>query len=309
MALKNFPILYFLIVFTISVEAQPMLPKDSLLAHVAELASDEYQGREVEQKGNRKAAEYILKRFEAIGLKTFEDSYVHSFPFYNRFTRKAYQGRNLIGYLPGTKYAKQYIVLSAHYDHVGIKKGEIYNGADDNASGVGALIEIARYIQANPLEFSLIIVAFDAEEVGLRGADAFTEEPPVPLDSILININLDMISRNTNEEIYICGTSYTPALRPPLERLAEAAPIKVSFGHEAPEAKGANDWTNASDHGKFHQKGIPFLYFGVEDHADYHQPTDDFNRIMPDFYHQVAELVLRAVQEFGSGKSVIGNSK
>jgi hypothetical protein len=279
-----------------SVAQESLILKDSLLSHVEELASDAYQGRATETEGNRRAQEYILKRYEAIGLQQFDSSYVHPFQFFNRFTRKAYQGQNLLGYIPGTEQPELFIVLSAHFDHVGVKKGVVYNGADDNASGVGALLEIARYLAEHPLKHSLIIAAFDAEEVGLRGADAFTDEPPVPINRIRLNINMDMISRNDNNEIYICGTSYYPALRPALDKLAEQAPIKVSFGHEAPESAGVNDWTNASDHYKFHQKDIPFLYFGVEDHEDYHKPEDDFERIMPDFYHRVAELILRSAQ-------------
>ena len=288
------PIL-FLFLFNNYISAQHLINKDSLLTHVQELASDKYEGREVESTGNALARAYILQRFQDIGLKSFDSSYIHPFKFYSRFTRKTYQGKNLIGYIPGYKDADHFIVLSAHYDHVGIKKRKIYNGADDNASGVGTLIEIARYLTQHPLPYSVIIAAFDAEEIGLRGADAFVEAPPVELNDILLNINMDMISRNKNNEIYICGTAYTPFLRSPLDSLAREAPIKVSFGHEAPESTGADDWTHASDHGMFHRNEIPFLYFGVEDHEDYHKPTDDFEKIMPDFYHKVSEFILQCL--------------
>lgn len=294
--INRFFLLTFLFLFYYnSSSAQHLINKDSLLAHVQELSSDKYEGREVESTGNELARAYILQRFQDIGLKSFDSSYVHPFKFYSRFTRKTYQGKNLIGYVPGYKDADHFVVLSAHYDHVGIKKRKIYNGADDNASGVGTLIEIARHLTQYPLPYSVIIAAFDAEEIGLRGADAFVEDPPVKLDSILLNINMDMISRNKDNEIYICGTAYSPFLRPPLDSLAKEASIKVSFGHEAPESTGADDWTHASDHGKFHRKEIPFLYFGVEDHEDYHEPTDDFEKIMPDFYHQVSEFILRCL--------------
>ena len=294
--INRFFLLAFLFLFYFnSSSAQHLINKDSLLAHVQELSSDKYEGREVESTGNELARAYILQRFQNIGLNSFDSSYIHPFKFYSRFTRKTYQGKNLIGYVPGYKDADIFVVLSAHYDHVGIKKRKIYNGADDNASGVGALIEIARYLVQHPLPYSIIISAFDAEEIGLRGADAFVEDPPVKLDSILLNINMDMISRNKDNEIYICGTAYSPFLRPPLDSLAKEAPIKVSFGHEAPESTGADDWTHASDHGKFHRKEIPFLYFGVEDHEDYHEPTDDFEKIMPDFYHKVSEFILQCL--------------
>lgn len=275
--------------------AQAGILADSLLAHVRELASDAYEGRATEKPGNLMAADYILARFEHLGLKAFATDYVHPFQFYSRFTRKAYLGRNLIAYLPGSANSGKHIVLSAHYDHVGIRKGEIYNGADDNASGIGALIEIARCLKDHPIGHNVIFAAFDAEEVGLRGAGAFIENPPVPLDSILLNINMDMVSRSAQNELYVCGTHYTPVLRDILQTVEPAEGLAVLFGHEPPAYSGADDWTLASDHGKFHQADIPFLYFGVEDHEDYHQPTDDYSGVMPDFYLKAVDFVLRSL--------------
>jgi Zn-dependent M28 family amino/carboxypeptidase len=272
--------------------------QDSLLAHVRELASDAYEGRNTDTEGNKRAAAYITQRFEAIGLASFNDSsYIHPFQFHSRMMRQAYRANNILAYIPGKKYPAQYIVISAHYDHVGVRKDEIYNGADDNASGVGALIEIARQLQLAPLNHSVIFAAFDAEEIGLRGAQAFVEEPPVAIDSIILNVNMDMISRNAEKEVYICGTSYHPSLQQILIPLVKEDTLKVLFGHDAPKWKGIQDWTYSSDHGKFHKAGIPFLYFGVEDHDDYHRPTDDFDRIMPDFYHEVVSFILKSIKE------------
>lgn len=272
---------------------------DSLMAHVRFLAADQLEGRQTGTDGNAAAAAYILARFKGYGLRAVgEEGYRQPFQFYSRFSKEAYRGVNLLGMVKGTRFPDSVIVISAHYDHVGQRGGKIYNGADDNASGVGALLELARYFQANPAPYSLLFAALDAEEIGLRGASHFVDEPTVPLQHILLNINMDMIGRNDREEIYICGTGYYPKLRAPLDRIAKACPIRVSFGHESPQPGPADDWTHASDHGEFHKKGIPFLYFGVEDHPDYHQPTDDAERIMPSFYTEATKLVQQATQHF-----------
>jgi Zn-dependent M28 family amino/carboxypeptidase len=271
--------------------AQPLLSADSLLAHLKELSSDRYEGRRTQEAGNLLAGEYIRQRFEGIGLLPFTD-YFQSFKFYNRWAKTAISGRNVVGYVKGTAHPDLYIVLSAHYDHVGVQKGEIYNGADDNASGTSALIELARYFHHHPPRHSIIFAAFDAEELGLQGAAAFVDEPPVPLDSIRFNLNMDMIGRNAKDELYVCGTSHYPFFRAPLEELARQSRLSISFGHDGPP----DDWTNSSDHARFHRQGIPFLYFGVEDHEDYHRPSDVFEKIKPGFYADVADYILQSLR-------------
>src|SRR5690606_11353073 len=135
---------------------------------------------------------------------------------------------------------------------------------------------------------------FDAEEGGLRGARAFVAAPPVPLDSIRLNVNLDMVGRNARGELYVAGLHHYPFLTPIVSAVQAEAEIRVLPGHDDPSL-GADDWTSQSDHGAFHEKGIPFLYFGVEDHPDYHRPTDTFDHIMPGFFVDAVEAVLTAV--------------
>ncbi|MCB0568230.1 MAG: M28 family peptidase [Phaeodactylibacter sp.] len=295
MALKTLFAYILALFICCSLSAQPAVLPDSLLAHVRILSSDEYQGRRTQEKGNLMAGDYLVQRYRSMGLKAFGDSYVRPFSFYNRWMKQAFNGRNIVGYVRGSAFPGQYIVLSAHYDHLGVKNDRVYNGADDNASGVGALIELARYFSRRPPLHSIIFAAFDAEEMGLKGAQSFLDEPPVPLDNILFNINMDMISRNEKNELYICGAKHYPFLRAPLENPARESRLAIAFGHDEPTATPQDDWTTASDHGCFHKKGIPFLYFGVEDHADYHKPTDDYERIMPAFYTAAADFILNCL--------------
>ncbi|MGX5687795.1 M20/M25/M40 family metallo-hydrolase [Arcticibacter tournemirensis] len=270
----------------------------SLLNDVKELSSDKYQGRKTATQGNRMAAEYIVKRFKAIGLKSYNNSFKHSFSFRNQ--EKTIKGTNLIGYIQGKK--KDVIVISAHYDHLGVINGKIYNGADDDASGIGGLLAIAEHFSRNKPEHTLVFVAFDAEEMGLQGAKAFVARPPVALGLIQLNINLDMISHNDKGELYVAGTYHYPDLKGYL--FVTNTKIKLLRGHDNPQLISTDDWTNQGDHGAFHAKKIPFLYFGVEDHKDYHQPSDDFENINKEFYKNAVSSILEVVKNYDQGKTI-----
>jgi Zn-dependent M28 family amino/carboxypeptidase len=136
----------------------------------------------------------------------------------------------------------------------------------------------------------MMFVALDAEEMGHQGAKALVNDFPFPIGQTILNINMDMISRNDDGEIYAVGTHHYPQLKPTVEKVAAGRFPKLLFGHDVPGQKG--DWTNASDHSQFHKNAIPFLYFGVEDHEDYHKETDTFDRIQPQFYIGAVELIL-----------------
>lgn len=268
-----------------------------IMADIKFLASDELAGRKSGEKGNEIARQYIVNKFQKIGLEKFDTSYTQPFRFYKRFPKKTYHGQNIIGKITGTEFPEKYLVLTAHYDHIGQKNEKIFNGADDNASGVSALLATAQYFKNNPPKHSIIFVAFDAEELGLEGAKYFVDEPPVELEKLVMNVNLDMISRNKKNEIYICGTYHYPFLKEKLGDINAKTKLNVLFGHDTPNL-GFNDWTNASDHGPFHQKKIPFVYLGVEDHEDYHKETDTFERIDPSFLFQSTQLVIKMMEAF-----------
>ena len=226
-------------------------------------------------------------------------AYVHPFT-YTRMTmsgRQDGEGANVLGMCVGTDPKLPFFIVSAHYDHLGVRDGQIYPGADDDASGVAVTLELAAYCQKTPFRHSIVFAAFDAEERGLQGAKAFMVKPPVPADRIGLNLNLDMVSRNDKREIFIAGTYHYPDLKAPLEEIARRAPVTVLFGHDKPVAVagGVEDWTNQSDHGPFHAAKIPFVYFGVEDHADYHKPTDTADKINRGFFVDVAETILDAL--------------
>jgi hypothetical protein len=264
-----------------------------LMRDVSVLAHDSMEGRLVGSPGGERARRYLTQRFTEVGLRQLPGSGLHQ-PF--SFTRNGEEvvGVNVVGYVPGTAHPDRYIVVTAHYDHLGIRNGEIYRGADDNASGTAGLLALAAYFRQHPPRHSMIFAALDGEEGGLRGARDFVANPPVARDAMILNINMDMVGRNDANELYVAGTHHYPQLLPFVQRIAADAEVRLIPGHDTPNpANPSDDWTMASDHGAFHEVGIPFLYFGVEDHPDYHRPTDTVDRIQPGFHARAVRTVLR----------------
>lgn len=265
--------------------------RNTLLNDIQTLSSDSFEGRKTGSTGNLKAADYITNRFDEIGLKSYNQNYRHPFTFRNRRNEEI-QGINLIGYIKGK--SENVIIISAHYDHVGINNSEIFNGADDNASGVAVILASAKYFMENKPLNTLLFVAFDAEEMGLQGAYSFLDNPPIPRELIKLNINLDMVSHNDKSELYAAGTFKSPAIKDIIQNADQNTGISIKFGHDQPDM-GKDDWTMQSDHGPFAKENIPFLYFGVEDHNDYHKPSDDFDNINANFFYSASTAILKSI--------------
>jgi len=270
---------------------------EQLLADVRILSADDMEGRDTGSAGSEKARAYIVSRLEAMGIAAPAVGRLQPFSAQGRTREgpKTYNGVNIMGLIPGTRVTDRYIVVSAHYDHVGVHDGQIYNGADDNASGVATMLELAARLKANPPEHSVLIVAFDGEERGLIGAKHFVQAPPMPLSAISLNINYDMTSRaETDGHLWVTGTYQNPVLRPILDTIAPNGAVSLAFGKDTPQDTGANNWVEASDHGAFFKANIPFLYFGVDYHPDYHRPSDDFERITPSVFASSTEVAIAA---------------
>ena len=272
---------------------QPQVDSNQLLGDVRTLAAPEFEGRGTGTAGNEKARAYLLERMRATGIAPLGGGFLQPFSFVRKDGKPVSNAANIAGIVRGTSAPDRYIVLSAHYDHLGIKGGKIHPGADDNASGVAVVLAAARWFKANPPAHSIMFLLFDGEEMGLQGAKHFVKTMAPPKDHIIANMNFDMVGRNERKEINVAGTSYTPALREPVEQAARRSTLKVTFGHDKPKLlTSMDDWTNSSDHGAFHEAGVPFLYFGVEDHKDYHRPGDTFENLMPEFFVKAAQFAI-----------------
>ena len=269
--------------------ALPALDSARLLGDLFRLSHDSMGGRPVGSPGNAKARAWLVSELKRIGLEPVAGAYEHPFASLRRIGSDSVRGVNVLGMVRGRNAGAKMIVVSAHYDHVPVRNGQIYNGADDNASGTAAVLQMAAYFKAHRPEHSMIFALWDAEEVGLVGARAFVAKPPVPLASIVANVNLDMVARGDKGELYAAGASPYPQMRPVLESLVPDAAVTLRLGHDS--GGGQNDWTNQSDQGAFNAAKIPFVYFGVEDHPDYHQPTDDPEKVNGKFYYGAARTI------------------
>ena len=271
--------------------AQPApISPDELMATVRTLASAEFEGRATGTPGGLKARAWVVDRFRQAGLVPLgTDGYL--LPFKDG----TIEGANVAGSCAGKRADAPRMIVSAHYDHEGVRNGAIYFGADDNASGVAVLLAVAERCRTQPFSRTVIFVAFDAEERGLRGSRAFVQAPPLPRAEVALNVNLDMVARGDKGELYAAGTYHSPQFKAPLAAVAARSGIRLRLGHDRP-TDGKDDWTMQSDHGSFHKAGVPFVYFGVEDHPDYHRPTDTPDRIDQKFFAAAANTILDAVR-------------
>ncbi|RMF34175.1 MAG: M28 family peptidase [Chlorobiota bacterium] len=209
---------------------------------------------------------------------------------------------NVIGIVRGTEPAKadEYIVVGAHFDHLGwgddnsLYTGadrKIHPGADDNASGTAGLIELARALATKPPARSVVFCAFNAEERGLFGSTAYVQSPLVPLEKTVAMLNLDMIGRMQGKRINIQGVGSSSLWKPLMDSLATAAGFEPSY---------TDDGIGPSDHTSFYLRGIPVLFFFTGLHSDYHRPTDTWEKLNYTGQARVVELVQRVIESIAA---------
>ena len=273
-----------------------------LRTHVSALASPAFGGRS--GAGARKSAEYIAEAFRALRLEPlFADSYFQDIPASGPGRPR---GRNVGARLLGSDSAlrDQWIVVSAHYDHLGIQGGELYPGADDNASGVAMMLEVARALARGPERprRSLMFLGFDQEEIGLYGSRYFVEHPPAPLDRLALFLTADMIGRALGgvcePYVFVMGTEHAPGLRPWIERAARNRPITVGL-------LGADLlMINRSDYGPFRAREIPFLFFSTGENPRYHTPLDTPETLNYAKLESISRIILDVVRQATDAETV-----
>jgi len=283
--------------------AVPPITVDELRAHVYRLADPEMEGRGLGTAGIDTAAAYIAREFSRVGLEPGGPygSYFQSFGA--RVGADLYTAKNVIGVLAGRdSLPRPYIVLGAHYDHLGYGGKEsrepgvraLHPGADDNASGVAALIEVAeRFAAAGRPNRTLVFVAFSGEEKGLLGSAYFVDHPPYPLESTLAMINFDAVGRPDRGEVTVFGTRSAAELDRFLDR-ANADGLIIQ--REA-------DGLGPSDQTSFLVKNIPAVHLFGAAHLDYHRPTDTAEKLDYDGLRAIARLAARLVEALDSTPS------
>lgn len=295
--LRPFIAIASLVLTACSPQNSPSFNQDKVVEIIRALSDDDMQGRGAGQIGGDKAREYLQETVKE--TQYFDGTRLMPFTFASKAEPSTDRtGNNIISWINGkaalpNARSNPVLIITAHYDHLGNRDGVIYNGADDNASGVAALFAIAESFKALPPKHDIFFVWLDAEEHGLAGAREFVSNNPALMSRPVLNLNLDMVSQNKEGELYMAGGYHNPALIPFIEKAALGTHVTLKFGHDRPEDKG-NDWTLQSDHGAFHKAGVPFVYFGVEDHPHYHQPSDDFETLPLAQYSNFVKLIVNA---------------
>lgn len=271
------------------------ITSENLKKHLTIIASDEMEGRETGSEGQKKAGRYLIEQHQSNGLifPKGATSFYQPIPaaFLNAKNKENLpDSENIWTYIEGTEKPNEIVVVSAHYDHVGVKNGEVYNGADDDGSGTVALLEIAKAFQkakneGNGPKRSILILHVTGEEHGLHGSRFYSENPLFPLANTVADVNIDMIGRhdefhpNSSDYIYLIGSDY---LSTDLFNVCEETNKKycnLALDYKYNDRNDPNRFYYRSDHYNFAKNGIPsvFLFTGV--HDDYHKPGDDVEKI------------------------------
>ena len=279
---------------------------EDIAEYVTFLASEELQGREAGTAHEAKAANYIADLFRNSGLepKGDDQTYFQEFTINTAILHNPHStetsgekriSKNVVGLVQGKGASDEVIIIGAHYDHLGygefgsLYRGEaprIHNGADDNASGIAGLIELAQYFGRNRPNTDILFIAFSGEEMGLLGSAHYVEEPTVNLDDALAMINMDMIGRMEDDKLIIFGTGTTTNWKDIL-LVANTDSLNLNLVEEG---------TGASDHTSFYYKNIPVLHYFTDTHSDYHRPSDDVEYINNEGIAKTIEHIVRVIE-------------
>ena len=249
------------------------------------LASDEMEGRKPGNPGNFIAVSFIKKEFESYGLETHLQKFTYTFRWrvgLIRWRTIEIETMNVIGVLKGT--SDKHVVIGAHMDHLGVDgDGDAYNGADDNASGTTAILELAEAFgksKTKPKD-TIVFIAFNAEELGLLGSKHYVSDPLLPLDDCKLMINLDMVGRLRGTTVTAQGGNLSRSVTQLVDKLDDDYPFDVNI-----TAAG-----NRSDHAPFNWNGVPVLFFHTGTHPQYHRTTDDSELINYEGLVDIAKFV------------------
>ncbi len=305
------------------VEPTPAIAPSEICSTIAILADDSLEGRAAGSPGAEAAAAYLAARFDALGLEAPGGSRLQPFSFsaaalHNPHADALAPGdsmiatANVIGILPGSDpaLAGEAVVVGAHYDHLGWG-GEgtgslepnahaIHNGADDNASGVAGMLELAEAFRQAPTRRTLVFIAFGAEERGGLGSQHYVRDPAWPLDRTVAMVNLDMIGR-LRDKLTIQGLGSSPAWPALVDSLA-ALP-------DAPEIARVPDGVGPSDHASFYVSRVPVLFFFTGAHEEYHRPGDDVDKIDAGGEARVVRLAEAAIRSVADRQEAIAFSE
>ena len=292
------------------------ITEDDLKKLVYTLASDDFEGRKTGEKGQKKAAQYIIDHYKKRGIiaANKDGNYLQNIPVEYLRGMANDASENVVAYIKGTEKPDEYVVISAHYDHLGISGATVYNGADDDGSGTSAVLEIAEAFQKAVKEGhgpkrSVVFLNLTGEEEGLFGSRYYTEHPIFPLENTVVDLNIDMVGRfdvkhaEHPEFVYLIGAD---KLSTELHNLSEATNkkyTKLVLDYTYNDENDPNRFYYRSDHYNFAKNNIPIIFYFNGVHEDYHKITDTPDKIRYDLLQKRAKLVFYTAWEIANRKN------
>ena len=285
------------------------ITEKELSEHLYTYASDEFEGRDTGAPGQKKAVEYIRNYYKSIGVEPgdLEGDYFQEMTLTMRGRRgqkpKTVETENVIAIIKGSEKPDEYVVITAHLDHVGITDGEIYNGADDDGSGTVALLEIAEAFKkaadkGKGPKRSIVFLHVTGEEKGLLGSAYYADNPVYPLANTVVNLNVDMIGRidptrreKNRDYVYLIGSDHDSIDLHELSEQTNAESVNMTLDYRFNDKNDPNRFYYRSDHYNFAKNGIPIIFYFTGTHADYHQPSDTPDKIEYDLLELRSKLI------------------
>lgn len=286
--------------------AYKMIKAEDLKKNLYVIASDEMEGRDTGSKGQKKAGEYIVNYYKNLGVSHPKalGSYYQKVP--SDFMKKRGGGNlpdseNILAFIEGSDKPEEIVVVSAHYDHVGIKKGVVYNGADDDGSGTVAVMEMAKAFQAAKKagkgpKRSVLFLHVTGEEHGLFGSEYYTDNPVFPLANTVVDLNIDMIGRDDPENrgkqyVYVIGSDMLSSQLKVINEAANKKTNNLELNYKYDDLNDPQQLYYRSDHYNFAKNNVPVAFFFDGIHEDYHKPTDDPDKIDYNLLEKRTQLV------------------
>lgn len=292
---------------------------DELKTYLYIVAADDMEGRDTGSEGQKKAGRYLIEQYQKMGVSHPKSmtSYYQTVPSEAMKGRRGNlpQSENILAFVEGSEKPEEIIVVSAHYDHVGMKNGEVYNGADDDGSGTVALLEMAEAFQmakksGHGPKRSILFLHVTGEEHGLLGSKYYADNPIFPMANTVADLNIDMIGRCDAEN---CGKEYvyvigSEMLSTDLKKISEQANketvnLELNYKYDDPNDKDRLYYR--SDHYNFAKNGVPVIFYFDGIHEDYHKPTDTPDRIDYKALQKRTQLVFATVWELANRKDRI----
>lgn len=292
-----------------------------LKTHLYIVAGDEMEGRNTGESGQKKAGKYLISQYEKIGISYPKEGngWYQKVPseFMSRaFSPKLNDSENIWAFIEGTEKPDEILVISAHYDHVGMKNGEVYNGADDDGSGTVALLELAKAFkkakdEGNGPKRSILFLHVTGEEHGLHGSRYYSEHPLFPLKNTIADLNIDMIGRRDEKHkdngnyIYLIGSDRLSSELHAISENVNKKYTKLELDYKYNDRNDPEKIYFRSDHYNFAKNGIPSLFYFNGVHEDYHKASDTPDKIEYDLLQKRTQLVFATAWELVNRKERI----